>query len=316
MTTIKFEKINVLVVGDLMLDEYIFGKVNRISPEAPVPVVWVTYEHPTLGGAGNVVNNLAALGASVSVIGSVGYDPNGGQILDMLEDLKVDSSAVQIYHDRPTTTKTRIVSSNQQLLRIDREDRYDLTRKRINDSLDYIEAHKDDFDAVILSDYGKGVLTKHFTKKIIEIMSGKFIAVDPTGHDYVKYKGATIATPNLREAEYAANMFISDDKNFRVAAKKLTKYVDNLLITRGKDGLVLFEPNKEPHYVDAKPQEVYDVSGAGDTVISVLTLAAASGFLLSLAAEIANVAAGIVVGKLGTATVSTEELAGNLKGGI
>ncbi len=316
MTTIKFEKVNVLVVGDLMLDEYIFGKVNRISPEAPVPIVWVEHEYPALGGAGNVVNNLVALGADVSIIGSVGLDISGGIILDILEDLDVDSSAIQVYNDRPTTTKTRIISSDQQLLRIDREDRHDLTRERITQSLDYIEARKDDFDAVILSDYGKGVLTNYFTKKIIEIMSEKFIAVDPIGYKYAKYKGATIVTPNLREAEYAANMFISDDKNFRTAAKKLTKYVDNLLITRGKDGLVLFEPNKEPHYVTTKTQEVYDVSGAGDTVISILTLAAASGFLLSQAAEIANVAAGIVVGKLGTATVSTKELARNLKGGI
>lgn len=305
---IKFDDVKILVVGDIMLDEYTFGDVRRVSPEAPVPVVWVTEDKPTLGGAGNVVNNLVALGAEVALIGVIGQDYNSGRVMSMLDGLGVDRAGVLTDSDRPTTTKTRIVSSNQQLIRVDREVRTELSRGDANQLVKYIEANRDSFDAVILSDYNKGVLTTYFTKKVIKAMPDKFIAVDPAGHSYLKYKGASIVTPNHLEAEYAANIFINCDKNLRIAGERLTKYVKNALITRGKEGMVLFEDEKEPHYVSTKAKEVYDVSGAGDTVIAVLTLAAASCFSLKEAAELANIAAGIAVGKAGTATVSLEEM--------
>lgn len=305
---IKFEDVNILVVGDIMLDEYIFGGVDRISPEAPVPIVWSKYEYTTLGGAGNVVNNLAALGSRVAVVGILGEDTAGFDILEKFNELGVVTEGLVFVGDRPTTTKTRIMSSNQQLIRIDREDRMPIDEITINKIVNYVEDNKGSFDALILSDYGKGVLTKELTAELISIMSGKFIAADPIGHDYSKYKGASIITPNVKEAEYAANMFIKDKEALKKAAEKLIKYTDNLLITRGKDGMALFRHDKRPYYVPTASKEVYDVSGAGDTVISTLTFAATSGFTLVESCKIANRAAGIVVGKAGTATVTVEEL--------
>jgi rfaE bifunctional protein kinase chain/domain len=198
------------------------------------------------------------------------------------------------------------MSSNQQILRIDREETSELQRDQFDKGFSRVQFKE--FDAVILSDYGKGVVTKYLMSKVIPKMAAKFMAVDPTGHDYSKYKGATIITPNLQEAEYAANMFLKDDASFEEAAKRLIKYTNNVLITRGKNGMVLFEEDVSPLYIPTKAKEVYDVSGAGDTVIAVLTLAVTSRYKLAEAAEIANKAAGIVVGKMGTATVSIEEI--------
>jgi len=311
--TVKFNRSNILVVGDLILDEYIWGIANRISPEAPVPVVLVEKENYVLGGAANVANNLVDLDANVMAAGMVGNDDNSKVLKRMLDRAGIETYGVIPDPGRVTSIKTRIMAGTQHIVRIDRELTHQINPTYEDSLVNYLDHVRNDVDAVIISDYNKGVVTDSLVKSITKIFAGKFIAVDPTGHDYSRYKGATIVTPNLKEAEYASNMFLKDDASFERAAERLTKHIDNVLITRGKDGMVLFEKNKSPLYIPTKAKEVYDVSGAGDTVIAVLTLAVTSGFTLPGAAKVANIAAGVVVSKIGTETVSIEEINKSLK---
>lgn len=306
--SIRFDKSKILVVGDLMLDEYIWGTVNRISPEAPVPIVLVEKENYVLGGAANVANNLKALDANVMIAGMVGTDDNSKVLKRMLARAGIEIYGVIPDPGRVTSIKTRIMAGTQHIVRIDRELTHQINPTYESSLVNYLDHVRNDVDAVIVSDYNKGVVTDSLVKSITKIFDGKFIAVDPAGHDYIKYKGTTIVTPNLKEAEYASNTFLTDDASFKRGAKRLLKHPDSVLITRGRDGMVLFEEDKPPSYISTKAKEVYDVSGAGDTVIAVLTLAAASGFTLPEAAEIANAAAGVVVSKIGTATTSLEEI--------
>ncbi len=296
-----------------MIDEYLWGDVDRISPEAPVQVVSVKEENYTLGGSGNVVNNLIALGAKVSMAGVIGSDRYGHLLLTKLNELGVNTEGVVMEPERPTTRKTRIISGNQQVLRIDRETKKDVSRQTLDVILNYIERVMPDVDLVLISDYSKGLITAALLSSLISIIKKynphRRIIVDPKGRDFSKYSGVSLLTPNKKEVALASGIEIVDESTLIKAGKRIFENVkiEKLLITCGKDGMVLFEDEK-PYYITAQSKQVFDVSGAGDTVIAVLGLAIASGASFVKAASIANTAAGIVVGKVGTSTVSKNEL--------
>jgi len=308
----KFKECRVLVIGDLMIDEYLWGDVDRISPEAPVQVVDVKKEELTLGGSGNVVNNLVALGAKVFVAGVIGTGRNGNMLLKRLGYSGVDSGGVVQEQGRPTTRKTRIIAANQHVLRIDRETRKEISDETLDKITRFIEKVIPETDVVIVSDYGKGLITKTLMARVVESakIHGKLIIADPKGLDYSKYSGVTLITPNRKEAALAAGVEITNNSSLMEAGAKIIDNagIEKLLVTCGKDGMVLFERDKKPYKIKAEARQVFDVSGAGDTVIAVLGLCLASGASLRSSASVANIAAGIVVGKVGTATVSEKEL--------
>lgn len=308
-----FSDCHVWVVGDLMLDEYVWGEVSRISPEAPVPVLAVARENHTLGGAGNVAANLVALGARVAVAGVVGDDRHGRLLCDRFQALGVDTGAVVVEAGRPTTRKTRIIAARQQVLRIDRETPRSVGAETEAAILARLEAGMASAGAVLVSDYGKGLLTGQMLAGIMAAARrrAKPVLVDPKGDDYRRYAGATLLTPNRKEAAQAAGINIVDEASLHRAAAVVQERagVDRLVITCGPDGMVLFERGKAPRVIRSEARQVFDVSGAGDTVIAVLGLALAAGADWAEAAALANAAAGIVVGKVGTATVSRKELA-------
>jgi D-beta-D-heptose 7-phosphate kinase / D-beta-D-heptose 1-phosphate adenosyltransferase len=307
-----FDKCRVMVVGDLMLDEYVWGGVERISPEAPVPVLSVTHEELTLGGAGNVAKNLAVLGARVAVAGVVGKGPHGKRLREELVKLGVDVSAVIAEPKRPTTRKTRIIAEHQQVLRIDRETAEEVspmsTRALVRRTTDLVKA----VDVVLISDYGKGAVTRRLAASLAETAgkARKITIADPKGLDYSKYAGLTLITPNKKEAALAAGVEIRDEPGLYAAGRRLldTVAVEKLLVTCGKEGMVFFERGAEPFKFGTRAQQVYDVSGAGDTVAAALSLGLAAGFSYPDAIRLANTAAGIVVGKVGTAAVTRAEL--------
>ena len=308
----------VLVVGDLMLDEYLLGDVRRISPEAPVPVVDITHRAHVPGGASNVAANVAGLGGLPILLGVVGQDENGECLKNVLRSQNVATDAIITAYDRPTTTKTRIVSGQQQIVRIDREVKKPVSGALANEVMAAFSAALAKADACILSDYAKGLLTSSICAEMIAIAAGqgKPMVVDPKGNDFSKYAGCTVMTPNLREAEIAANVSIHDDADLVIAADRLRLVlgpVSALLFTRGADGMTLFSREDSATHVAALAHEVFDVTGAGDTVASTLTLALACGAPMEEAIHLANVAASIVVQKTGTAIVSTSELREALK---
>ncbi len=308
----RFSDCKLLVVGDLMIDEYVWGEVDRISPEAPVQVVSVIREDLTLGGAGNVVNNLRALGAQVSVAGVVGTADDGSRLIEMFERLKVNCQGVIQEADRPTTRKTRIIASNQHVLRVDRETKRHIAEKSFRQMIDYIATMMPDIDIVLVSDYNKGLVTVDLMHQVTEAARahGKYVIVDPKGMDYTKYKGATLLTPKRKEASLASGVDIVDDESLEEAAQRImtATQVDNLLITLGEEGMALFESPKATYRIPTRARQVYDVSGAGDTVLSVLGLTLGLGATFRDSIVAANAAAGIVVGKVGTAPVAIDEL--------
>ena len=305
----NFKNIKIGVVGDLMLDDYIYGTVERISPEAPVPVVNVKEEKFVLGGAANVVNNLASLGAKTICFGVIGNDANGERLLGAFADKKIDVSGLIRDKERTTIVKRRIIGSNQQLLRIDWEDITPISTFLEYALLRNIESKIDELDAVILSDYDKGVLTPMVAKEIVRMCRdrGKIVTVDPKPKNALNYYGATSMTPNRKEAKECLGM--ERATNMEEVGKELKEKLklDNLLLTRSEEGMSLFIEDKVVN-IPTFAKEVYDVTGAGDTVISVFTLAAASGVSWHEAAKIANTAAGVVVGKMGTSTVTKDEI--------
>lgn len=305
----NFKNIKIGVVGDLMLDDYIYGTVERISPEAPVPVVNVKEEKFVLGGAANVVNNLASLGAKTICFGVIGNDANGERLLGAFADKKIDVSGLIRDKERTTIVKRRIIGSNQQLLRIDWEDITPISTFLEYALLKNIESKIDELDAVILSDYDKGVLTPMVAKEIVRMCRdrGKIVTVDPKPKNAMNYYGATSMTPNRKEAKECLGM--ERATNMEEVGKELKEKLklDNLLLTRSEEGMSLFIEDKIVN-IPTFAKEVYDVTGAGDTVISVFTLAAASGVSWHEAAKIANTAAGVVVGKMGTSTVTKDEI--------
>lgn len=303
---------NILVIGDIMLDEYWFGNTYRISPEAPVPIVSVERAKYVLGGAGNVVNNLAGLGTNVFVAGLIGNDSIGKSILKLLIDFGVDINSVIKDSSRISTIKTRVIAQTQQMIRIDREKIKPIDKRNLMLILESIETYRNNFDSIIISDYGKGVVTPELVSVIVDNFDDKFIVVDPGGKtidDYTKYRGVDVLTPNKQEASLASGIDIVNNETMRQAANKIFNQTNakSLLITCGEDGMVLFD-GKEMVHICSKAIEVYDVSGAGDTVIATFTTAYSCGFSLKDSAHIANVAAGVVVGKLGTSPITIEEL--------
>lgn len=304
-----FGKVKVAVVGDMMLDDYIIGTVDRISPEAPVPVVSVKKERFVLGGAANVVNNLATLGAKTLCFGVIGDDSDGDRLLNVFREKNIDVTGVIRVEDRPTIVKRRIIAGTQQLLRLDWEDASNI-RKEIEDLLlNKIKEHIDEIDAFILSDYDKGVLTPRVAKEIIEMAKGKniIVTVDPKPKNAQNYIGATSMTPNRKEAMECLGK--GKDTDILEIGKELKEKLSltNLLLTRSEEGMSLFG-NEKIENIPTYAKEVYDVTGAGDTVISVYTLAGATGMEWYEAAKLANTAAGVVVGKMGTSTVTKEEI--------
>ena len=300
-----FSKTHVVVAGDVMLDQYLFGATSRISPEAPVPVVHVQETDDRPGGAANVAVNLAALGATTRLIGVVGKDTAGDSLLNILSASGIDCDFNRA-DDRPTITKTRVQSRGQQLIRLDQENASELHDDAIAASL---QAAIGSADAVILSDYGKGALTD--VGKMIAICrdAGVPVLVDPKGTDFGKYKGASLITPNQSEFEAVVGVCETEEKLVERGRKLVEQLsLDALLITRSEKGMLLLEAGSEPFFLSTQAREVYDVTGAGDTVIATLAAAIASRQDLNSAAALANIAAGLVVRKIGVATVTPSEI--------
>jgi len=313
----KFPKVKILVVGDIMMDRFIWGKVSRISPEAPVPVVAVEKETFLLGGAANVVNNIHSLGGKVSLCGVVGDDEMGEKIIKELAEMGIGMHGIFVEQGRQTTTKTRIIAHQQQVVRIDREATDHLKVPTFRNLSEFLKKNMEGFNGVILSDYGKGLLTKELIRATIRRAREmkKFIMVDPKLKNFPHYKGATVITPNAAEASAASGILINDLSSLKRAGSMLLKKLgcDVLVITRGEEGIAIFEPHQEPFFVPTGAKEVYDVTGAGDTVIGTMALALGAGARVIEAAKLANYAAGIVVGKIGTATASRKELVNVIK---
>lgn len=315
----KFKDKKILVIGDIILDKYIFGKVTRISPEAPVPVVDVYEEQYRLGGAANVANNIIALGGKACLCGIIGKDSAGKIVRDLLSERQIEQDLV--FEDtRRTTVKTRIIGGNQQIVRFDIEDRKRLEGKAKEIFLSKIKNELNNFDAVIVSDYKKGVVSEELFRILVDQKkkNGIFVAVDPKIGHFRLYKQVSLITPNIAEASHGAEVEIKDEKTLIKAGFNLLKKLDcdSVLITRGEEGMSLFERKNSDVNVTHLPtiaKKVFDVTGAGDTVIATITLAHVAGVSLADAAKIANVAAGIVVGKIGTATASKEEIIEVLK---
>lgn len=314
----NFKNAKVLVIGDLILDEFIWGDVSRISPEAPVPVVWVKKESFMPGGASNVANNLRSLGADVYLAGVVGNDKYGAILKDGLDEKGVDTKGIFIDETRPTTLKTRVVAHHQQVVRIDKEKIDDLDNDAISNIIRYAEDSIKEMDAVIIEDYGKGVITPRLLSRIVPLAksAGCVISVDPKEEHFRSYKGISVITPNNNEASKAAGFEIKDNSTLEKAGEKLLNKLKCriVLITLGENGMALFQKGKPMKHIPTVAQEVFDVSGAGDTVIASFTLSLASGADAIQAAHISNYAAGIVVGKVGIAVVSPEELLNRVRG--
>ena len=301
----------ILVVGDVMLDKYYFGEVTRISPEAPVPIAHVTKVKETLGGAANVAHNLALLGCQTSIIGQIGADNHGEIFLSKLKNLGVDYSGM-IETSKPTTTKIRVISGHQQMIRLDFEDSSELDGATSDKLIENFYERLPNVDAVIISDYGKGVCTKKICREIIGACRAqkKSVIVDPKGDNWQKYFDATFITPNLKELNAVLPKKISNiDAQIEEAAQKVIDEfnLSGLIVTRSAEGLSLINDKKISH-IKARAQEVFDVSGAGDTVIAVFSLALAGKIDSEAAAYLANVAAGVVVAKVGTYAVNRAEL--------
>ena len=301
----------ILVIGDVMLDKYYFGEVSRISPEAPVPIAHVTEIKETLGGAANVAHNLALLGCQTSIIGQIGSDNHGEIFLSKLKNCGVNYSGV-IETSKPTTTKTRVISGHQQMIRLDFEDASELDSSSTDKLLKNFSEHLADVDGVIISDYGKGVCTKKICREVIGACRAqkKFVVVDPKGDNWQKYFDASFITPNLKELNAVLPKKIYNvDAQIEEAAQKVIEEFNlrGLIVTRSAEGLSLIEAEKISH-IKARAQEVFDVSGAGDTVIAVFALSLAGKIDSAAAAYLANVAAGVVVAKVGTYAVNRAEL--------
>lgn len=311
-----FAQQHIIVLGDLMLDEFIWGDVRRISPEAPVPVVEVKRESWHLGGAGNVVANLLALGAQATPIGLIGADAAGERLRQAFAACQANLTGLVTDAARPTTLKTRIIAHGQQMLRADRENRAPINTATEDQLLAQFHALLPGAAAVIISDYDKGLLTPRLLQAVIASTraQAKPVCLDPKIKNFLHYREVDVITPNQLEAERAAQLEIVDENSLRAAAQKIRALLDcqNVLITRGEHGMSLLSANDTLFNIPTVAREVYDVTGAGDTVIATLTLALAAGAQLSEAAVIANHAAGVVVGKVGTATLSQAELQASL----
>jgi rfaE bifunctional protein kinase chain/domain len=309
----------ILVIGDLMLDEFVWGKVGRISPEAPVPVVEVTGESFYPGGAANVARNLREFVRQVGIVGRIGKDRSGRQLAELLGAQKIDT--VRLVEDEkfPTIVKTRIVARHQQVVRVDREQIAAPSPKQVSDVVAAVQKSLPEIDAIIFEDYGKGFLSNELVSRIARDAqaAGKIVAADPNARNLIDWSGMTVVKPNRTEAFLAAGIPWRDpddaplkDRDLMQAGKALLEKWNAkfMLITLGEHGMMLFQKNKPPHHIPTKARQVFDVSGAGDTAVALFTLALTCGAAPVEAAEIATHGSAVVVGKLGTATVTPEEL--------
>jgi D-beta-D-heptose 7-phosphate kinase/D-beta-D-heptose 1-phosphate adenosyltransferase len=308
----KFADAKVLVIGDVMLDRYWWGNVSRISPEAPVPVVSMKKTSILAGGAANVAANIAGLGAEVRLIGITGEDEEAEIFPEILLQAGISDFNLFPVKDRKTTIKTRIIAHNQQIVRVDRETSEPLTKKEIEKIFKRIRTFFESADVLLISDYAKGFLTEEFCTRLITLANekDKIILVDPKGRDYSKYKGATILTPNQRETAEACGLADDSQNSAENAGKLLLEKLslEALLITQGEKGMTLLQKKKKTSHLKATARKVYDVTGAGDTVIATMAVALAVGLSFQEAAEIANFAAGLVVEKVGTAVITKDML--------
>ena len=307
----NFSNITALCIGDVMLDRFVYGQVERISPESPVPILKMNRDFTVVGGAGNVARNIASLGGNVIFIGVIGNDFTGDVLKKHLDELPNTQAILFAEANRQTIQKTRFIAQGQQLLRVDEETPnpcLDLTKQQI---LNYCKKALSECQVLILSDYNKGLFSKDLCQDIISLAKGKVpIVIDPKGRHYGHYKGATILTPNLKELSEVTGQSFKNQAQITEAGTILKNQldIDSLLITQGSQGMTLLEGNKDPKQIPAVAREVYDVSGAGDTVVATLAVALANDVSLPDACRLANAAAGIVVGKVGTATLNAEEL--------
>lgn len=308
----KIKNMNVLVFGDFMVDEYLIGTVNRISPEAPVPVVEVKKQTKKLGGAGNVINNIISLSGNVRVIGAVGTDTSGDFIIKTFNDNHVDTKYFKRYDETKTIIKTRVVSKNQQFLRIDDEKKEELPEEYITFIRKNIDNIYKNISSLVISDYAKGAVSKELAQFLIKEANKRNIPiiVDPKGKDYSKYRGATLVTPNVKELMDVTNKKVDSEEEILIEGSKLCKDYDikYLALTRSEKGISLIDKNLNKQDFKAIAKEVIDVSGAGDTVVSTMALLITLGYKMEDICRIANIAAGVVVSKFGTATVSLNEL--------
>lgn len=306
-----------------MLDEFVWGKVGRISPEAPVPVVEVSGESFYPGGAANVARNLREFTGNVAVVGMIGRDRGGDQLRQLLADQKIDTSACSVAADFPTIVKTRIIARQQQVVRVDREKVLAPNERQIDSVVACVKKMLPEIDGIIFEDYGKGFLAEKLVSGIVAPARArkKIIAADPNPRNNIPWRGLSVVKPNRSEAFHAAGIPLQESDAGNKALKKvgaalLQKWrADLVLITLGEEGMMLFQRNQKPHHAATKARQVFDVSGAGDTAIALFTLALCSGATPLEAAEIANHASAVVVGKLGTATVSPDELRKSFENG-
>ena len=308
----RFSDARVIVVGDIIMDEYIWGDVSRISPEAPVPVVEIKEETKMLGGAANVLSNIASLGGNPILCGVIGGDQTGQEIVEWVKRQGLRTDGIITESRRPTSVKTRVVAHNQQVVRFDRESRKKLGVESVEKILDFIQQMQDSYDAIVVADYGKGVISAELMEGLrgLVLQSRAILAVDPKIGNFQSYRNVDVITPNHHEAGAFCRMEIVDRESLVRAGKQMLSELNcrYVLITQGKDGMSLFENSGEISHIPTVARKVYDVTGAGDTVISTFCLGLASGLDPKSAALISNFAAGIVVGEVGTSTVKAEEL--------
>ena len=308
----NFNNKKIFVIGDLMLDVYIWGKVGRISPEAPVPIVEVQEESYRFGGAANVGMNIKSLGGIPILVGVIGYDREGTVIDALIKENNIERDGVFYDEDRPTTVKTRIIAHNQHVVRIDKEDRSEISSDLENKILQFIQQRKNEIDGIILQDYNKGVLTKSLIKQVIDFASQNniLITVDPKFDNFFEYRNVTVFKPNRKETEDALGFKLDSEERVLEAGQQLKEKLnpEYLLLTRGEKGMTLFSKNGDVHTIPTRARKVADVSGAGDTVIATITMALAAGAEIEEASTIANLAAGLVCEEVGVVPINRELL--------
>ena len=310
----NFSNSKILIVGDVMLDKYYFGRIDRISPEAPVPIVNITKEESRLGGAANVANNIASLGGEVLLCGAIGRDLFGRELKLISKQRNIKTAFLQI--NTPTTTKARIIGGKQQIVRVDYSDKLELKSEDFKILKELVYSHLPEYDILIISDYAKGLITETFCTQLIRHAQkeGKRIIIDPKGKEWKKYSGADIVTPNVSELSDIVGYTVPNtDRAIEKAGREILEKnnLTSLLVTRSEKGMSLIS-SMPPIHIPTFSQEVFDVSGAGDTVVATLGICLAAGYNMTDAMKTANIAAGVVVKKIGTATLSIEELAQNM----
>jgi rfaE bifunctional protein kinase chain/domain len=311
----RFPRARILVIGDIIMDEYIWGDVSRISPEAPVPVVDVRSETKMLGGAANVIHNISTLGASPILCGVIGADRTGQEILNEVSQMGLKPDGIVTEHGRPTSIKTRVVAHNQQIVRFDRERRTEIRPESTQKLLDIVEKNLKNLDGIVVSDYGKGVISANLMKDLRELVRSASdgpvtVAVDPKLSNFQYYQEVDVITPNHHEAGAFCRLEIADKDTLKRAGGQMLSELNcrSVLITQGKEGMTLFESTGKITHIPTIAKKIFDVTGAGDTVISTISLGLASGLDLKSSAILSNFAAGIVVGEVGTTAVKAEDL--------